>query len=110
MTRPSANAPKPAPSHRRKPGGPHRDYARKVAAEGFALLAHAFNACDNPATPYRFGDQEREEFMTLCARLYSLVETGRIETRAAALAQDDLAFQRFLSRSLNGPAPPPADI
>jgi hypothetical protein len=78
----------------------HRAYALEVASQGFALLAHAVNACDNPETPYRFADAERERFMSLCARLYSLVERGRIETRAAALAQDDVDFQRFVNRSL----------
>jgi hypothetical protein len=85
----------------------HRAYALEVASQGFALLAHAVNACDNPATPYRFADAERERFMSLCARLYTLVERGRIESRASALAQDDVDFQRFVSRSL---AAPPDDL
>ncbi len=78
----------------------HRNYARNVASQGFALLAHAINACNNPATRYRFGDSEREQFMSLCATLHSLIENGKIEPRSAAMAQDDLAFQRFVSRSL----------
>ncbi len=78
----------------------HRAYALAVASQGFALLAHAVNARDNPETPYRFADAERERFMSLCARLYSLIERGRIETRAVALAQDDVDFQRFVNRSL----------
>ena len=105
MTR-GAKAQGPALPDRPATRDPHRAYARKVAAEGFALLAHAVNACDNPATRYRFGEDEREEFMTLCARLYALIETGRIEPRAAAMAQDDTAFQRFVSRSLGGSAEP----
>ena len=100
----SASTPRPAPRDRSDTSDPHRAYARQVAADGFALLAHAVNACDNPATRYRFGEQEREEFMTLCAKLYALIETGRIEPRAAAIAQDDIAFQRFVSRSLGGGA------
>ena len=100
----SASTPRSAPPDRPGIHDPHRAYARKVAAEGFALLAHAVNACDNPDTRYRFGEAEREEFMTLCAKLYALIETGRIEPRAAAMAQDDLAFQRFVSRSLGGGA------
>jgi hypothetical protein len=81
----------------------HRAYALKVASQGFALLAHAVNACDNPETPYRFADAERERFMTLCASLYALVERGRIEPRTAAMAQDDVEFQRFVQRSLASP-------
>jgi hypothetical protein len=102
LTQRSARTPQPAPSNRPATGEPHRDYALRVAADGFALLAHAVNACDNPATRYRFGNQEREEFMTLCARLYVLIETGAIVPRAAAMAQDDVVFQRFVNRSLNG--------
>jgi hypothetical protein len=105
----SASTPRPAQPDRSDALEPHRAYARKVAAEGFALLAHAVNACDNPATRYRFGEAEREEFMTLCAKLYALIETGRIEPRAAAMAQDDLAFQRFVSRSLGGSAAAESD-
>ena len=78
----------------------HRAYALEVASQGFALLAHAVNACNNPETPYRFADAERERFMSLCARLYALVERGRIESRASAIAQDDVDFQRFANRSL----------
>jgi hypothetical protein len=102
LTQRSARTPQPAPSNRLETGEPHRDYALRVAADGFALLAHAMNACDNPATRYRFGDVEREAFMTLCARLYALIETGTIVPRAAAMAQDDVAFQRFVNRSLDG--------
>ncbi len=80
----------------------HRAYALEVASQGFALLAHAVNACDNPETPYRFAEPERERFMALCARLYALVERGQIESRASAMAQDDAAFQRFVHRSLAG--------
>lgn len=80
----------------------HRAYARNVASRGFALLAHAVNACDNPTTLYRFGDAEREQFLVLCTKLYSLIESGKIVPRLSALAQDDLAFQRFVSRSLAG--------
>jgi hypothetical protein len=78
----------------------HRAYALEVASQGFALLAHAVNASDNPETPYRFADAERERFMSLCAKLYALVERGRIESRALAIAQDDVDFQRFVQRSL----------
>ena len=91
----------------------HRAYALEVASQGFALLAHAVNACDNPETPYRFGDAERERFMSLCAKLYALVERGRIESRASAIAQDDVDFQRFVHRSLaslpSGPDQPGED-
>jgi hypothetical protein len=104
MTPRSAHAPGPAPTDPLKSGNPDRDYALNVAAKGFALLAHAVNACDNPATRYRFGHEERDEFMSLCARLYSLIASGNIESRAAAMAQDDLAFQRFVKRSLEDPS------
>jgi hypothetical protein len=108
LTQRSANNPRPAPPGHPDAEDPHRAYACRVAAEGFALLAHAVNACDNPATRYRFAEEERERFMSLCAKLYALIETGRIEPRAAAMAQDDIAFQRFVSRSL-GSAPEPKD-
>jgi hypothetical protein len=104
-----ASTPEPASFDGAEAGDPHRAYARRVAAKGFALLAHAVNACDNPATRYRFGEGEREEFMDLCTRLYALIETGRIEARAAAMAQDDIAFQRFVSRSLGSRAASEAD-
>lgn len=87
----------------------HRAYALEVASQGFALLAHAVNACDNPETPYRFADAERERFMSLCTRLYALIERGRIESRASALAQDDVDFQRFVQRSLAAMPPDPGD-
>lgn len=103
------STPRPAGSNQPAECDPHRTYARQVAGEGFALLAHAVNACDNPATRYRFGEEEREEFMTLCARLYALIDTGRIEPRAAAMAQDDIAFQRFVSLSLGGSGEPGGD-
>lgn len=108
MTR-GADTPDPSSFDRPVSDDPHRAYARRVAAKGFALLAHAVNACDNPATRYRFGEEEREEFMNLCTRLYALIESGRIEGRAAAMAQDDLAFQRFVSRAIGSSAAPGAD-
>ncbi len=101
MTRRSTSGARPAPRNRQLAADPHRDYALEVAGEAFSLLAHAVNACDNPATPYRFADAEREQFMSLCAKLYALIETGRIEPRSLAIAQDDLAFQRFVLRSLS---------
>lgn len=36
-----------------------REYARRMASEGVALLAHALHACDNPDTPYQYGATER---------------------------------------------------
>jgi hypothetical protein len=108
LTQRSANNRRPASPGESRAEDPDRAYARRVAAEGFALLAHAVNACDNPATRYRFGEEERERFMSLCAKLYALIETGSIEPRAAAMAQDDIAFQRFVTRSLGGPSEPQA--
>ena len=104
MSAQNGNASKPAGRNGLRSEADFRTYARNVAAQGFALLAHSVNACDNPATHYRFGDAERERFMDLCGQLYALIETGRIESRSAAIAQDDLAFQRFVSRSLTAGA------
>jgi hypothetical protein len=101
MTQRSTSGAKPAPGSRQLAADPHRDYALRVAGKGFSLLAHAVNACDNPATPYRFAEAEREQFMSLCAKLYALIEGGRIEARSLAIAQDDLAFQRFVHRSVS---------
>ena len=93
MTQRGASGAKPAPADPRCAAHSHRAYALKVAGRGFSLLAHAVNACDNPATLYRFGAAEREQFMSLCTKLYALIETGSIEPRSLAIAQDDLAFQ-----------------
>ena len=62
-----------------------------------ALLAHAVNHCDNPSVPYRYRDREQAEFIGICQRIYLLIERGEIESRAGAIAQDDDAFQRFIS-------------
>jgi len=64
---------------------------------GVASLAHAFNACDNPATPYRYSVAVRDRFMELCLELYGLVETGEIIERRGPAAQDDVEFQRFMN-------------
>ena len=92
MTRRSANAPRPAPRTSVAAADPHRAYALRVASEGFSLLTHAVNACDNPATLYRFAEAEREQFLTLCAKLYALIESGTIEPRSLAIAPGRSGF------------------
>ncbi len=52
--------------------------------------------------PYRYGAEEQARFRELCAGIVELIETGRIEWRPLAIAQGDLAFQRFVLRSTEG--------
>jgi hypothetical protein len=104
MSGTNGKAAPPAGRNHHRTEAEYRAYARNVASQGFALLAHAVNACDNPSTHYRFADAEQEQFIDLCSRLYSLIDSGHLEPRSAAIAQDDIAFQRFVSRSLTAGA------
>lgn len=85
----------------------HRDYARKSAVAGIASLAHAFNACGNAETPYRYNRTVRERFIELAAELQELVEHGDIEDNPAHVAlqaaRGDRALQALIEASARAP-------
>ena len=86
-------------------GGPKspREYAHCVAGQGVALLAHAFNVCDNPDTPYRYSAAARARFLELAAELYRLVEEGEIVELPHVIARKDERFQAFMGAALKKP-------
>jgi hypothetical protein len=79
-----------------RPGEQPREYAHRIAEQGFALLSHAVNACDNPDTPYRYAPEAQREFLRLGAALYALIERGRILPHQIGQARNDEAFQVFM--------------
>lgn len=74
-----------------------REQAHQIVAGGVAMLAHAFNACDNPDIPYRYDAQSRRRFIEIVGELRELVDAGRIIASPLGIARQDAAFQRFLS-------------
>lgn len=81
-----------------------REYASRIAGQGVALLAHAFNACDNPELPYRYSESVRQKFFNTIRQLAELYEYGEIiedaEARAEA-ARTDAGFQRFMATAVD---------
>jgi hypothetical protein len=80
-----------------RPGEQPREYAHRIAEQGFALLSHAVNACDNPDTPYRYAPEAQREFLRLGAALYALIDSGRIVPHRIGQARNDDAFQVFMA-------------
>jgi hypothetical protein len=86
-----------------RPGEPARGSANRIASQGIALLAHALNACDNTATPYKYAPDARARFMELASKIVELVETGRILPNPIGLARNDDAFQSFMALARRRP-------
>lgn len=80
-----------------------RDYARESAAQGVALIAHALNACDNPATPYKFAASARRKFERIVFELVQLIDTGRIVPNPIGAARVDHEFQAFMRDAMKRP-------
>lgn len=74
-----------------------REQATTNAKLGCGFFARAFNLCDDAEIPYCWPKQTRDEVERLLTRLVHLAEGGPIRPRAGAQAQDDAAFQRFMT-------------
>lgn len=74
-----------------------RERAHSIIAGGVAVLAHAFNTCDNADVPYKYDAQTLRRFTEIVCELRDLAETGGIAATLIGTAWHDVAFQRFLS-------------
>lgn len=83
----------------------HRAYARNHASFAIGTLAHAFNATDNSAVPYRYDNASRARFIALAQLMVELVEEGEI----IEPSEHDATFQRFMSAVATPQFPPEAE-
>ncbi len=90
--------PTPAPAIAHIPRNrDHRAYARTQAMLAMGILAHAVNATDNPATPYRYDNVSRIRFIAIAQLLVELVVEGEI----IEPSEHDAGFQRFMNAVAN---------
>jgi hypothetical protein len=82
----------------------HRIEASRLSSDGIALLARAFNYCDNAETPWRYAREVQDRFIELASEIVALTERGAIESNPAharlQAARSDHAVARLIADSL----------
>jgi len=79
-----------------------RGIARRTAEQGFALIARAINACDNPDIPYQFSEIDRTRVINALIEVQDVVEHGIIQVSQVEAAKKDMKYQTFRVKLLSG--------